>query len=154
MMLRVIPKLDIKGSNLVKGVGFEGLRVLGKPREFARHYYQNGADELIFHDVIASLLGRNTLYDVISEAAKDIFIPITVGGGVSTLEGVKKLLHVGADKVSINTAGIKNPQLLKDMVNQFGSSTIVGQVRLGPVLIIMVIGKRYIMLLDGFLILY
>ena len=81
---RIIPKLDIKGPNLVKGINLEGLRVLGEPHEFAKYYFDNGADELIFQDVVASLYGRNSLYDIIKRTASEIFIPLTVGGGVKS----------------------------------------------------------------------
>lgn len=123
--MRFIPKLDIKSNNLVKGCNLEGLRVLGKPEVFAKYYYDNGADELIYQDVVASLFGRNALYEIITKTAKEVFIPLTVGGGISSLDDVKKILRCGADKVAINTAAIKNPSLIKDMAHTFGSSTIV-----------------------------
>ena len=121
---RIIPRLDVKGPNLVKGIHLEGLRVLGKPEVFAEHYYNNLADELIFIDVVASLYNRNSLHDIVSRVAKKIFIPLTVGGGIRTIEDIHKTLRAGADKVSINTAAIKNPQFVKEAVNVFGSSTI------------------------------
>ena len=123
--VRIIPRLDIKGPNLVKGIHLEGLRVLGKPSDFARYYYEQGADELMFMDVVASLYERNSLHDIISETAKSIFIPITVGGGLRSISDIKEVLRVGADKVCLNTAAIKNPQLIKDASRMFGSSTIV-----------------------------
>ena len=123
--IRIIPRLDIKGPNLVKGIHLEGLRVLGKPADFAKYYYQQGADELMFMDVVASLYERNSLHDIISETAKSIFIPITVGGGLRTITDIKEVLRAGADKVCLNTAAIKNPQLIKDATRMFGSSTIV-----------------------------
>ena len=123
--VRIIPRLDIKGPNLVKGIHLEGLRVLGKPSDFAKYYYEQGADELMFMDVVASLYERNSLHDIISETAKSIFIPITVGGGLRTISDIKEVLRVGADKVCLNTAAIKNPQLIKDASRMFGSSTIV-----------------------------
>ena len=123
--VRVIPRLDIKGPNLVKGIHLEGLRVLGKPSDFAKYYYEKGADELMFMDVVASLYERNSLHDIISETVKKIFIPITVGGGLRTISDIKEVLRVGADKVCLNTAAIKNPQLIKDASRMFGSSTIV-----------------------------
>lgn len=122
--VRVIPRLDIKGPNLVKGIHLEGLRVLGKPEDFAKYYYENGADELIFQDVVASLYERNSLHDIISKTAKQIFIPITVGGGLRTIDDIKQVLRAGADKVSINTAAVKNPDLIKQAALRFGSSTI------------------------------
>lgn len=123
--VRIIPRLDIKGPNLVKGIHLEGLRVLGKPSDFAKYYYEQGADELMFMDVVASLYERNSLHNIISETAKSIFIPITVGGGLRSISDIKEVLRVGADKVCLNTAAINNPQLIKDASRKFGSSTIV-----------------------------
>lgn len=122
---RIIPRLDIKGPNLVKGIHLEGLRVLGKPADFAKYYYENGADELMFMDVVASLYERNSLHDIIAETAKQKFIPITVGGGLRTISDIKEVLRVGADKVCLNTAAIKNPELIRTASRKFGSSTIV-----------------------------
>ncbi|MHB8155172.1 MAG: imidazole glycerol phosphate synthase subunit HisF [Candidatus Omnitrophota bacterium] len=123
--IRIIPKLDIKGPNLVKGIHLEGLRVLGKPEDFARYYYESGADELIYMDVVASLYNRNSLHEIIQRTAKDIFIPITVGGGLRTIEDIRAVLRAGADKVALNTAAIKNPDIIKEAARKFGSSTIV-----------------------------
>jgi cyclase len=109
----------------VKGIHLEGLRVLGKPEQFARYYYETGADELLYVDVVASLYGRNSLIDIIQRTAKEIFIPLTVGGGLRGLEDIKAVLRAGADKVSINTAAIKNPELIHQAAQRFGSSTIV-----------------------------
>lgn len=125
MSIRIIPRLDIKGPNLVKGVHLEGLRVLGKPERFARYYYEHGADELIYMDVVASLYGRNSLLHTIEQTSKEIFIPLTVGGGLRTIEDIRMVLRAGADKVSLNTAAIRNPELIKEAAHQFGSSTIV-----------------------------
>ena len=125
MYFRIIPRLDIKGDNLVKGIHLEGLRVLGKPEAFAKHYYEDGADELMFQDVVASLYQRNSLHDVISRTASEIFIPLTVGGGIRTIEDIKDVLRAGADKVAINTAAVKNPKLISEAANIYGSSTIV-----------------------------
>ena len=122
---RIISRLDIKGPNLVKGIHLEGLRVMGKPEVFARHYYQNGADELFFQDTVASLYDRNSLHDIISKTAREIFIPLTVGGGLRTIDDIRNVLRAGADKVAINTAAIKNPDFIKKAAQQFGSSTIV-----------------------------
>lgn len=123
--IRVIPRLDIKGPNLVKGIHLEGLRVLGKPENFARFYYENGADELYFQDTVASLYDRNSLHDIITRTAKKIFIPLTVGGGIRTIGDIRNVLRSGADKVAINTAAIKNPGFIKEAALKFGSSTIV-----------------------------
>lgn len=122
--IRIIPKLDIKGPNLVKGIHLEGLRVLGQPQDFAKYYFENGADELLYMDVVASLYERNSLHDIISKTAKEIFIPLTVGGGLRTIKDIKQVLRAGADKVSLNTAVIKNPSLVKEAAEIFGSSTI------------------------------
>ena len=123
--IRIIPRLDIKGPNLVKGIHLEGLRVLGKPEQYARYYYEAGADELAYIDVVASLYNRNSLHDIISRTAREIFIPLMVGGGLRTIEDIRAVLRAGADKVSINTAAINNPQIISEAANIFGSSTIV-----------------------------
>ena len=114
MNIRIIPKLDIKGPNLVKGIHFEGLRVLGKPEDFARYYYENGADELFYMDAVASLYGRNSLLDIVQRSAREIFIPLTVGGGLRTVEDIREDLRAGADKVSLNTAAIARPELIRE----------------------------------------
>jgi len=106
MSIRVIPRLDIKGPNVVKGVHLEGLRVLGLPEHFAARYYLEGADELIYLDMVASLYGRNNLAEIVQRAAEQIFIPLTVGGGVRSVQDIQRLLRAGADKVAINTAAI------------------------------------------------
>lgn len=124
MIHRIIGRLDIKGPNLVKGVHLEGLRVLGKPEDFARNYYKEGIDELIYIDVIASLIGRNSLHEIISKTAEEVFIPLTVGGGIRTIEDIRGVLRAGADKVSLNTAAIKNPEIIRNASKIFGSSTI------------------------------
>jgi cyclase len=109
----------------VKGIHLEGLRVLGKPEQFARYYYENGADELIYMDAVASLYGRNSLLEIVERTAKDIFIPLTVGGGLRSVEDIRTVLRAGADKVSINTAAIQRPELISEGARAFGSSTIV-----------------------------
>jgi len=123
--VRIIPRLDIKGPNLVKGIHLEGLRVLGKPERFARYYYEQGADELLYMDVVASLYQRNSLLDIVSRTSREVFIPLTVGGGLRTLDDVRAVLRAGADKVSLNTAAIKDPELIRQASRCFGSSTIV-----------------------------
>lgn len=125
MTVRIIPRLDIKGPNLVKGVQFEGLRVLGKPERFARYYYENGADELIYMDTVASLYGRNSLLHMIERTAREIFIPLTVGGGLRSVEDIREALRAGADKVSLNTAALARPELIHEASRAFGSSTIL-----------------------------
>ena len=122
---RIIPRLDIKGPNLVKGIHLEGFRVLGKPEDFAKLYYEQGADELIYQDTVASLYQRNSLSEIISRTIKDVFIPITVGGGIRSLNDINKVLRAGADKVCINTSAINNPEFIKEASREFGSSTIV-----------------------------
>lgn len=126
--IRIIPKLDIKGPNLVKGIHLEGLRVLGKPEDFARYYYEQGADELMYIDVVASLYNRNSLHEIISRTAKEIFIPLTVGGGIRTIGDIRDVLRSGADKVSLNTAAIKTPDLIAQAAKIFGSSTITATI--------------------------
>ena len=123
--VRIIPRLDIKGPNLVKGIHLEGLRVLGSPERFARYYYEQGADELFFQDVVASLYQRNSLRDIISRTAREIFIPLTVGGGLRTVDDIRAVLRAGADKVAINTAALQNPGFIREAARRFGSSTIV-----------------------------
>ena len=123
--VRIIPRLDIKGPNLVKGIHLEGLRVLGKPEDFALQYYRDGADEIIYMDVVASLYGRNNLVEIVERTAKNISIPLTVGGGIRNLDDIKNILRVGADKVAINTAAINNSSLITQGANSFGSQCIV-----------------------------
>jgi imidazole glycerol-phosphate synthase subunit HisF len=123
--LRLISRLDIKGENLIKGIHLEGLRVIGSPYEHAVRYYNQGSDELIFMDCVASLYGRNNITDIIKKITQDVFIPITVGGGIRSLENVSEILRSGADKVAINTAAVKNPNLIKEIVRNFGSQCLV-----------------------------
>lgn len=125
MTVRIIPRLDIKGPNLVKGIHLEGLRVLGKPERFARYYYEQGADELLYMDVVASLYQRNSLLEFVAKTAREIFIPMTVGGGLRTIDDIRQVLRAGADKVSLNTAAIQHPGLIQEASRRFGSSTIV-----------------------------
>jgi len=123
--LRVIARLDIKGPNLIKGVHLEGLRVVGDPNEHAVRYYQQGADELLFIDIVASLYQRNNLSDIIKRAADKVYVPITVGGGVRSIEDVGTMMMSGADKVAINTAAIARPQLISEVARRFGSQCMV-----------------------------
>jgi cyclase len=123
--IRVIARLDIKGPNLVKGVQFEGLRKMGNPNDFARCYYQQGADEIIYIDTVASLYNRNNLHDIVKETTRDVFIPITVGGGIRSIDDVKEILRTGADKVAVNTAALKNPELIGKIAERFGSQCMV-----------------------------
>jgi cyclase len=123
--VRIIARLDIKGPNLIKGIHLEGLRVIGSPGEHALRYYLQGIDELIYMDCVASLYGRNHLGSIVSAAAKDIFVPMTVGGGIRSVEDVTEILRAGADKVAINTAAVSNPQLVTDIARLFGSQCMV-----------------------------
>ncbi|WP_372658170.1 imidazole glycerol phosphate synthase subunit HisF [Hydrogenophaga sp.] len=133
--LRIIPRLDIKGPNLIKGIQLEGLRVVGDPQAFALRYYEQGADELVFMDIVASLYQRNSLSDIIRRAAHRIFVPITVGGGLRSVADVHTALRSGADKVAINTAAIARPELISEVAQRFGSQCMVLSVeakRTGP----------------------
>ena len=123
--IRLIPRLDIKAPNLIKGVHLEGLRVVGDPQQFARRYYEQGADELLYIDIVATLYGRNHLAEIVSRTVHDVFVPITVGGGVRSVDDVRALLRAGADKVAINTAAIKEPGLITKVARRFGSQCMV-----------------------------
>ena len=123
--VRLIARLDIKGPNLIKGIHLEGLRVIGSPNEYAQRYYQQGADELIYLDIVASLYGRNNLSEIVTKAAENIFIPMTVGGGIRSVDDATALLRAGADKVAVNTAAIANPGLITDIARRFGSQCMV-----------------------------
>jgi len=122
---RIIARLDIKGPNLVKGIQFEGLRVLGTPGAFARHYYEAGVDELLYVDIVASLYDRANLLHIVESTSRQVFIPLTVGGGLRSLDDIRAVLQAGADKVAVNTAAIKRPSFVGEAARRFGSSTIV-----------------------------
>jgi cyclase len=123
--IRLIARLDIKGQNLIKSVQLEGLRVIGNPSEYAYKYYEQGADELIFIDTVASLYGRNNLTSLIKQTIKEIFIPLTVGGGIRSIEDATEILRSGADKVAINTAAVQRPDLISEIAKTFGSQCMV-----------------------------
>ena len=123
--VRLIPRLDIKGPNLIKGIHLEGLRVIGSPNEFAIKYYENGADELLYMDTVASLYGRNTLSEIVKQTTKDVFIPLTVGGGIRSTDDVHEILSSGADKVAVNTEALKRPEIITEISKRFGSQCMV-----------------------------
>ena len=121
---RIIPCLDVRNDKVVKGVNFEGIRDVGDPVECAEEYDRQGADELVFYDITASFEGRGVFLDVVRETAKKVFVPLTVGGGIKTVDDIRETLRAGADKVSVNSQAVKNPQLIKDGADIFGSQCI------------------------------
>ena len=123
--VRLIARLDIKGPNLIKGVHLEGLRVIGDPQDYARRYYEQGVDELLYIDIVASLYGRSKLTEIVRRAAHDVFVPMTVGGGIRNVDDVRDLLRAGADKVAINTAAVRRPELITEVSRRFGSQCMV-----------------------------
>jgi cyclase len=123
--IRLISRLDIKGHNLIKGIHLDGLRVIGNPNEHAIAYYQDGADEIIYIDIVASLYGRNKLSEIVKKTSGNVFIPMTVGGGIRSIEDVEELLLAGADKIAINTAALRNPKLISEVAKIFGSQCMV-----------------------------
>ncbi len=123
--LRLIARLDVKAPYLIKGVHLEGLRKLGDPQAFAQRYYEQGIDEIIYIDAVASLYERNTITDLVRHTAENVFIPITAGGGVRTVEDARALLRAGADKVAINTAATRRPELITEMAENFGAQCMV-----------------------------
>ena len=122
---RIIPCLDVKDGRVVKGVNFVGLVDAGDPVQVAKRYNEEGADELCFLDITASHLGRDTIVDVVERVARELFIPLTVGGGIRTIDDISRLLNVGCDKISLNSAAIKNPNLIDEAANKFGSQCFV-----------------------------
>ena len=127
---RVIARLDVKGPNVVKGIQMEGLRVVGRPGELAKRYYEQGADEIVYIDIVASLYERNNLLHVIEEATElGVSVPLTVGGGIRELDDIKKILRAGADKVAINTAATRRPEFISEAARKFGAQCIVGSVQ-------------------------
>lgn len=122
---RIIPCLDIKDGKTVKGIQFEDLRVAGDPVELAKKYVKEGADELVFLDITATLEGRKTLIDLVEKLSLEIDIPFTIGGGISTVEDVEVLLKAGADKISINSAAVRRPELIQEIAQQYGNQCVV-----------------------------
>jgi len=122
---RIIPCLDVTGGRVVKGVNFVGLRDAGDPVELADRYNQQSADELVFLDITASSDGRDTMVDVVARTARKVFIPLTVGGGIRTVDDARRIIHSGADKVSVNTAAVHRPELITEVSNEFGAQACV-----------------------------
>jgi len=123
--IRVIARLDVKNEHVIKGIHLEGLRKVGNPNELAKKYYEQGIDEIVFMDAVAAYYDRNSLSDIIEQACKDVFIPITVGGGIRKIEDIQTALNAGADKVAINTQAIKEPEFIEKASKVFGSQCIV-----------------------------
>jgi cyclase len=122
---RIIPCLDVRDGRVVKGVNFEGLADVNSPVELARYYSENGADELVFYDITASAEGRALFSDILQETAKYVFIPLTVGGGINTIDDFDRVLKCGADKVSVNSGAIRNPKLIREASLKYGSQCVV-----------------------------
>ncbi|MBI2236396.1 MAG: imidazole glycerol phosphate synthase subunit HisF [Magnetospirillum sp.] len=126
--LRLIARLDVKGPNLIKGIQLEGVRVVGDPRAFAQGYYADGVDEILYMDAVASLYNRDTLTEIVRRTAEQVFVPITVGGGLRSVEEVRDMLRAGADKVAINSAATHRPELIREVAESFGSQCMVLQI--------------------------
>ena len=124
MFKRIIARLDVKNNTLVKGISLEGLRVLGDPRYFAMEYYNDGIDEIHFQDVVASLYNRNTLDEIISSTVKNVFVTINAGGGIRNISDINRVLRLGADKITINSEAVRNPEIIKLASEMYGVSTI------------------------------
>jgi cyclase len=122
--MRIISRIDIKNEFVIKGINLEGLRKIGEPLEIATNYYNEGIDEIIMIDAVASLYGRNNLFNIVEKSVENIFVPITLGGGIRSLNDIDKALKSGADKVAINSYATENPNFIKEAINNFGSSTI------------------------------
>ena len=122
---RIIPCLDVRDGRVVKGTNFQGLRDVNSPVELARYYSDHGADELVFYDITASAEGRALFTDILTEVASTIFIPLTVGGGINTVDDFDRVLKCGADKVSVNSGAIRNPQLIEDAAKRYGDQCVV-----------------------------
>lgn len=125
---RLTARMDIRNDNLIKPVNCEGVRVVGNPKEYAEHYYDGGIDEILFMDAVASLYGRNSLEQLIMDVTSNVFVPVTVGGGIRSAEDVGRMLRAGADKVAINTAAVKRPELITEVAEKYGSQCMVLQI--------------------------
>ncbi len=125
---RIIARLDIKNDYVIKGIHLEGLRKIGNPNELAKKYYNEGVDEIIFMDAVAAYYDRNSLTEIINRACEDVFVPITVGGGIRKIEDIQIALNAGADKIAINTKAVKNPTFIKEASQVFGSQCIVSSI--------------------------
>jgi cyclase len=126
--MRLIARLDIKNEHVIKGIHLEGLRKVGDPNALARRYYDEGIDEIVFMDAVASLYDRNNLFHIIEAACRDVFVPIAVGGGMRNIEDVSKALGAGADKVVINTGAVQNIKMIEQVAHKFGSQCLVGSI--------------------------
>ena len=124
-LLRLIARLDIKGKNVVKGVQMEGLRVVGNPKEMATRYANEGIDEILYIDSVASLYGRNQLEALLEETCQDVIVPITVGGGIQSVSDARRLFNAGADKIAVNTAALQRPDLINELAERFGNQAVV-----------------------------
>jgi cyclase len=127
--LRIIPRLEVKSENVVKGMRMEGLRVVGKPAELSTRYYASGADEILFVDIVASLYNRNNLHELVSAASTEIHVPLSVGGGVRSLDDFQALLRSGADKVSINTQACETPEIITEAAHVFGAQCVISSIQ-------------------------
>ena len=126
--IRVIARIDVKNEFVIKGIHLEGLRKIGDPNLLAKKYYEQGIDEIVFMDAVASLYGRNNLFDILERACKEVFIPITIGGGVRKIEDIEKALKAGADKIALNTQAIKTPEIVTSISRIYGSQCIIGSI--------------------------
>jgi cyclase len=126
--MRVIARLDVKNESVIKGIHLEGLRKVGDPNALARQYYEQGIDEIVFMDAVASLYDRNNLFHIIEAACRDVFVPIAVGGGIRSIDDVSKALGAGADKVVINTGAVQNIKLIEQVARKYGSQCLVGSI--------------------------